>query len=213
MLEREHALVDAAGGGDHDDHQHLRLQRQHLDVADRGGIDRRRRDDREQVRHLGERLGRDPHRLVDLAPHQRERQRRRGDSGSWAAAGRRSTGSRTRSGPGRRRCADAGAGRAPRGSRARAGSSRRPTRNRSTSDLEPTGAPASRYSSTRRRRTSSWRSLSTPMILGADWRARTAAGWAARAHRRGARRRRRGSGASRPASPRAWQSRHRRRPT
>ena len=40
---------------------------QHLDVADRRGVQRRRGDDREQVRHLRQRLGRRAHRLVDLA--------------------------------------------------------------------------------------------------------------------------------------------------
>jgi hypothetical protein len=42
-VEREHALRHAAGRGDDHDHQHLRLQREDLDVADRRGGDRRRR--------------------------------------------------------------------------------------------------------------------------------------------------------------------------
>ena len=102
--EREQPLGDPAGRGDDHHHQHLRLQRQHLDVPDRRGLDRRRGDDRQQVRDLRQGLGGDPHRLVELAPHERQRQ-------PWsrviarAAAGRRSSGSRPRSGSARRRCA------------------------------------------------------------------------------------------------------------
>jgi len=44
--EREHALRHAAGRGDDDDHQHLRLEREHLDVTDRGRADPRRRHQR-----------------------------------------------------------------------------------------------------------------------------------------------------------------------
>ena len=72
--EAEDPLGDAAGGGDDHDHQHLGLEHQDLDVADRGGLDRRRGDDREQVGDLGERLGGHAHRLVDLAPHQLQAQ-------------------------------------------------------------------------------------------------------------------------------------------
>ena len=84
-VEREDALGHAAGRGDDDDHQHLRLQRQDLDVADRGRGDRRRRDDRQQVGDLRQRLGRHAHRLVDLAPHQR-RAAARPCSRAWRAA-------------------------------------------------------------------------------------------------------------------------------
>ena len=77
-LEAEHALGDAARGGDDHDHQHLRLEHQHLDVADRRGLDRRRGDDREQVGDLRERLGRHAHRLVDLAADELQAQVRGG---------------------------------------------------------------------------------------------------------------------------------------
>ena len=72
LVEGEHALRHAARRGDDHHHQHLRLQRQHLDVAQGGGGDRRRGDDRQQVRDLRERLGGDAHRLVDLAADERE---------------------------------------------------------------------------------------------------------------------------------------------
>ena len=74
--ERQHALGDAAGRGDDHDHHDLRLQEQHLDVADRRGVQRRRRHDRQKVRDLRERLGRGAHRLVDLAAGELELQRR-----------------------------------------------------------------------------------------------------------------------------------------
>ena len=71
-LERGQHLGDAARRGDDDDHHHLRLQREHLDVPDRGGVKRRRRHHREQVGHLRQRLRRDAHGLLDLAPDERE---------------------------------------------------------------------------------------------------------------------------------------------
>ena len=77
-----------------------------------------------------------------------------------AAGGRRSTGSRPRSAPGPRRCADAPAARAPRGWPARGGSSTGPTQTRRSAPLSPRANPASRYSSTTRCSTSSWRSVS-----------------------------------------------------
>ena len=86
--ERQHALGDAAGRGDDHDHHDLRLQQQHLDVADRRGVQRRRGDDREQVRDLRQRLGRGPHRLVDLAAGQLELER---DALRRLAGSRRST--------------------------------------------------------------------------------------------------------------------------
>ena len=70
--EGEDALRHAAGRGDDDDHQHLRLEREDLDVADRGRVQRGRGDDREQVRDLRERLRRRAHRLVDLAADELE---------------------------------------------------------------------------------------------------------------------------------------------
>ena len=71
----EDALGDAARRRDDHDHQHLRLEQQDLDVADRRGVDRRRGDDREQVGDLRQRLRGEPHRLVDLAPGEREPER------------------------------------------------------------------------------------------------------------------------------------------
>ena len=59
-------LRDAAGRGDHDDHHHVRLKRQDLDVPDRRRLERRRRDEREQPRQLREHLGRRLQRLLDL---------------------------------------------------------------------------------------------------------------------------------------------------
>ena len=55
-----------------------RLQRQHLDVADRRAVERRRRRDREQVRDLRQRLGGDAQRVVELAAHVRRGRARRG---------------------------------------------------------------------------------------------------------------------------------------
>jgi hypothetical protein len=47
VIEVEDLLGDASRGGDDDDHDARRLQRQHLDVADRGGLERRGRNERE----------------------------------------------------------------------------------------------------------------------------------------------------------------------
>ena len=69
LVVRDHALGHAAGGGDDHDHRHLRLEQQHLDAVDRGRLDRRGRDEREQVRHLRELLGGGAHGVVDLAAH------------------------------------------------------------------------------------------------------------------------------------------------
>ena len=74
--EREQPLAHSAGRGDHDHHQHLRLEREHFDVADRRGLDRRGGDDRQQVVHLGEGLRGHAHGLVQLAANQRQRQAR-----------------------------------------------------------------------------------------------------------------------------------------
>src|SRR5438876_4413836 len=48
-LEMERPLGHTAGRGDHDDHDEVRLQQEHLDVYDRGGLERRRRYEREQT--------------------------------------------------------------------------------------------------------------------------------------------------------------------
>ena len=140
----EDALGHAAGRGDDHDHQHLRLQREHLDAADRGGVERRRRDDRQQVRDLAERLARDAHRLVDLAAHELQVHPARASRGSAAeqvvdvvavpGVGRHAPGAT---------CAGARAGPAPRGSQARCGSSTGPNSSSGSaaSVLEPTGWP------------------------------------------------------------------------
>ena len=128
-VEGEHALAHAAGGGDDDDHQHPRLQQEHLDVAHRGRVDRRGGDDRQQVGDLRQRLGRHAHRLVDLAAHER-RGPARGRRRARAAAGRRRSGGRRRSAPGPSSCAGGPAARAPRARRARCGSSRARSRAR-----------------------------------------------------------------------------------
>ena len=96
-LERQDALGHAAGRGDDHDHDDLRLQRQDLDVADRRGLQRRRGDDREQVRDLRQRLGR--RRASPRRPRGASaRARSRGPAGARpAAGGRRSSGSRSRS--------------------------------------------------------------------------------------------------------------------
>ena len=56
---------------DHHDHD-LRLQCQDLDVTNGRGVQRRRRDHRQQTRDLGDRHARDAHRLLDLAARQRK---------------------------------------------------------------------------------------------------------------------------------------------
>ena len=90
----KHALGHAAGRGDDDDHQDLRLEQQDLDVADRRGVDRRRGDDRQQVGDLRERLGGHAHRLVDLAADERQLEAAlAAPRGAAAAGGRRSSGS------------------------------------------------------------------------------------------------------------------------
>ena len=85
-VEGEDALGHAAGRGDDDHHQDLRLEQQDLDVADDGGVDRRRRDDRQQVGDLRERLGGHAHRLVDLAADQLQAERALAGRDEGAAA-------------------------------------------------------------------------------------------------------------------------------
>ena len=80
-VEREQLLGDAAGRGDRHDHHDGRLQQQHLDVAHRRRLEPRRRDEREQPRHLAQHLGGRLERVLDLAPH-----RRSGRAGSAPAA-------------------------------------------------------------------------------------------------------------------------------
>ena len=121
LAEAEDPLRDAAGRGDHDDHHDLRLEQQHLDVAHGRRPERRRRDEREQPRQLGEHLGRRLQRGVDLVARGRqvEREARPAAGRAARAAGRRSSGSRARSARARPRCAGASAGRAARARPAR----------------------------------------------------------------------------------------------
>jgi hypothetical protein len=69
LLEPEHLLRHATRRRDHDDHDARRLQRQHLDVLDRGGLERRRRHEREKSRRVREHLRRRSERLLDLVAH------------------------------------------------------------------------------------------------------------------------------------------------
>ncbi len=68
-VEPEHPLRDAAGRGDDDDHEARRLQDEHLDVANRRRLQRRRRDQREQPRRPREHLRRRAERALDLVAH------------------------------------------------------------------------------------------------------------------------------------------------
>ena len=68
LLELEHALRDAACRGDHDDDDCARLELEHVDVTHRGGPERGRRDEREQARRLGQRLGGAAERCLELLP-------------------------------------------------------------------------------------------------------------------------------------------------
>ncbi len=78
ILEVEEALRDTAGRGDDDDHHELRLQKQHLDVSDMRDVERRRRDEREQPRHLREHLRRRLERRLDLGARGGQVERERG---------------------------------------------------------------------------------------------------------------------------------------
>ena len=73
----EEPLRHAAGGRDDDDHDELRLQEQHLDVADVRHLERRRGDEGEEPRHLREHLGRRLKRRLDLGARRREVERER----------------------------------------------------------------------------------------------------------------------------------------
>ena len=68
LVERRQPLAHRAGRRDHDDHDDLRLEQQHLDVPHRLGLEGRSRNEREQVRRLGEHLGRRLQGRFDLAP-------------------------------------------------------------------------------------------------------------------------------------------------
>jgi hypothetical protein len=65
-------LRHPARRGDDHHHHHLRLEQQHLDVADLRRLERRRRDERDQRGHLREHLGRDPKRRIDLVSDARQ---------------------------------------------------------------------------------------------------------------------------------------------
>ena len=79
LVEAREPFRDRSGGSDHDHHDHVRLEQQHLDVPHRFRLQRRRRDEREQARRLGEHLGRRLQRRLDLPPRlgQVEIERRR----------------------------------------------------------------------------------------------------------------------------------------
>ena len=139
-------LRDAAGRGDDDDHHDVRLQRQHLDVADRRRLERRRGDEREQPRQLR----RAPRSSPAAPPRSRRappaaRARGRAAAAPAArAARRRRRGSRPRSGRGP---ADV-CGCVSRPCRSRSASSARTVDDetskpaRSTSVFDPTGCAA-----------------------------------------------------------------------
>jgi hypothetical protein len=66
VVEVEEPLRDAAGGRDDHDHHELGLQEEDLHMPDVRRLERRRRDEREQARHLREHLGRGLQRRLDL---------------------------------------------------------------------------------------------------------------------------------------------------
>ncbi len=68
ILEHEDALRDATRRGDHHDDHDLGLQQQHLDVPHDRRLEWRRRDEREQVRDLRERIRGRLEGSVDLVP-------------------------------------------------------------------------------------------------------------------------------------------------
>src|SRR5215216_4656353 len=68
LAEREHPLRHPAGGRDQNGDDELRLQREHLDVPHRRGLERWRRDEGEEPSHVGKRLGRRLQRRLDLVP-------------------------------------------------------------------------------------------------------------------------------------------------
>ena len=74
----EQALRDAACGRDDHDHDQLRLQEQHLHMPHVRRLERRRRDERQQPRHLREHLGCGLQRRLDLGVRRREIERERG---------------------------------------------------------------------------------------------------------------------------------------
>ena len=78
--ERVAHVRDAAGRRDDDDHDDGRLEQQHLRVPQRRRLQRRRRDEREQARHLREHLGRRLQRFRDLRVLARDAERELGPS-------------------------------------------------------------------------------------------------------------------------------------
>ncbi len=68
LLQLEDPFRDAPRRRDHDGEHDPRLKLQHLHVEHGRGLERRRRDDREQVRRVRERLGRAPQCLLELVP-------------------------------------------------------------------------------------------------------------------------------------------------
>ncbi len=76
-VEVEEPLRDPAGRGDHDHHHELRLEQQHLDVADVRRFERRSGHEREQPCHLREHLRRRLQRRLDLGARRGEVERER----------------------------------------------------------------------------------------------------------------------------------------
>jgi hypothetical protein len=69
---REAEVRDTAGRRDHDHHHDVGLEQQHLCMAHRCRLERRRRDEREQPRHLRQHLSGRLERLLDLRPRDRQ---------------------------------------------------------------------------------------------------------------------------------------------
>jgi hypothetical protein len=74
-VERDDTFRDASGGSDHDDHHRARIEQQDLDVADRGRLEGRCRDERKQIAHTGEHLARRLERRIDFTAQLQEIER------------------------------------------------------------------------------------------------------------------------------------------
>ena len=132
-LQAKDPLRHATGRRDDDDHDARRLQRQHLDVPDGRGLERRGGDEREQPRRVREHLGRRPQRVLDLVAHVRggRPRDRRADLPASPPAPRRRGGIRSRSEFDPPTCADASGARALRAPQARCARSTTTPRDRS----------------------------------------------------------------------------------
>src|SRR6185295_14506442 len=78
LAEVDEALGHPTRVGDDDDEDDVWLEENDLDPPDDGRLERRRRDEREEVRHLRQRIGGDLQSRVDLAAKLGEVERRRG---------------------------------------------------------------------------------------------------------------------------------------